>query len=116
MRAIAHGGCTDTATESPLDADPGRKIPCCTGYSGEPASVLRLAFESEALPALLLVTFYKYQNKTPRTRLISSAITTRNYLNKVSLAIFRQGFTWTHTRLVIFCGTSTKINWPKQTH
>ena len=33
MQTIAHGGCTDTARESALKADTGRKIPCCTGDS-----------------------------------------------------------------------------------
>ena len=28
MHAIAHGGCTNTATESALKVDSGRKIPC----------------------------------------------------------------------------------------
>ena len=33
VRAIAHGGCTDTVRESALKVDPGRKIPCGTGDS-----------------------------------------------------------------------------------
>ena len=30
MHSIAHGGCTDTVTESALEADSGREIPCRT--------------------------------------------------------------------------------------
>ena len=30
MHAIAHGGCTDTVRKSALEADSGKKIPCCT--------------------------------------------------------------------------------------
>ena len=33
LLAIAHGGCTDTARESALQVDSGRKIPCRTGVS-----------------------------------------------------------------------------------
>ena len=40
MHAIAHGACTDTVTESALEVDSGRKIPCRTGDSN-PASVWR---------------------------------------------------------------------------
>ena len=29
MHAIAHAGSMDTITESALEADPGRKMPCC---------------------------------------------------------------------------------------
>ena len=47
MHAIAHGSCTDIVRESALKADSGRKIPCRTGI--QPASVLRLAFQSDAI-------------------------------------------------------------------
>ena len=54
MHVIAHGGCTDTVRESALKADSGRKkIPCRT-RGLEPASVLRQAFQSDALPTELL--------------------------------------------------------------
>ena len=49
MHAIAHGGCTETVRESALEVDSGRKkfLP----HRGlEPASVLRLVFQSDALP------------------------------------------------------------------
>ena len=53
MHAVAHGGCTDTVRESALKADSGRKS-LVVSYRGiEPASVLRLAFWSDALPAEL---------------------------------------------------------------
>ena len=48
MQAIAHKGCTDTVRESALNLDSGRKIPRRTGT--QPASVLRLASQSDALP------------------------------------------------------------------
>ena len=53
MHAIAHGGCTDTVSESALEVGTGRKIPCHTGDSNPRESVLRLAFQSDALPAEL---------------------------------------------------------------
>ena len=52
MHAIAHGGCTDTVRGSALKVDSGRKNPL--PYRGsEPASVLRLACQSDALPTEL---------------------------------------------------------------
>ena len=47
MHAIAHGDCTDSVTESALEVDSGRKILCHT------VSVLRLAFQLDALPTEL---------------------------------------------------------------
>ena len=54
MHVIVHMGCTDTVTvrESALEAHSGRKIPCRTGGL-EPASALRQAFQTDALPAEL---------------------------------------------------------------
>ena len=49
MHAIAHGGCMDIVRESALEADSGREknLP----HRGlEPASVLRLVSQSNALP------------------------------------------------------------------
>ena len=49
MHAIAHGGCTDSVSESALKVDSGRKTPSL--HLGlEPSLVLRLAFQSDALP------------------------------------------------------------------
>ena len=51
MRAIAHGDCTDAVRESALEVDSGIKktLP----HRGlEPASVLRLALQSDALRQL----------------------------------------------------------------
>ena len=45
MHAIAHGGCTDTVRESALKVDTGKKSLAARGL--EPASVLRLAFQSD---------------------------------------------------------------------
>ena len=46
-------GCADTAGESALTVDCGRKIPCCTGDSNPHRAVLLLAFPSDALPTEL---------------------------------------------------------------
>ena len=48
MHAIACRGCTDTARESALKVDSGRKIPCRTGDSNP-----RLTFQSDTLPTEL---------------------------------------------------------------
>ena len=53
MQATAHGRCTDTVSESVLKADSGRKITCHLGArdsNPQPASLLRLAFQLDALP------------------------------------------------------------------
>ena len=55
MRAISHGGCAHTVRESALKVDTGRKCPCRTGRGLEPASALRLAFRSDALPVELSI-------------------------------------------------------------
>ena len=52
MHAIEHGGCADTERQSALEVDSGRKLPGLTGGI-EPASVLRLAFWTDALPSEL---------------------------------------------------------------
>ena len=49
LQAIAHGGCTDTVSESALEVDSGRKIPCSTGTRTHVISTLRLVFQSDAL-------------------------------------------------------------------
>ena len=46
MHAIAHGGCADTVRESALKADCGTEK---ENLGLEPASVLRLAFQSDVL-------------------------------------------------------------------
>ena len=51
MYAIAHGDCTNTVRESALEADSPRKLLSNRGL--EPAAVLRLAFQSDALPTEL---------------------------------------------------------------
>ena len=47
------GGGTDTVDESALEADFGRKMPNCGTGGLEPASVLRLALQSDTLPTEL---------------------------------------------------------------
>ena len=49
MHAIAHAGCTDTVRESALKGDTGRIENPLLHRALEPASVLRLAFQSDAL-------------------------------------------------------------------
>ena len=56
MYTIAQGGCTDTVRESALEIDCGRKILCRTGDPNPRQSVLRLAFQSDALPTELCLT------------------------------------------------------------
>ena len=56
MHAIAQGGCTDTVRESALEIDCGRKILCRTGDPNPRQSLLRLAFQSDALPTELCLT------------------------------------------------------------
>ena len=51
MHATAHGGCTDTVRESALEVDWEKNPLPHRGL--EPASVLRLAFQSDAVPAEL---------------------------------------------------------------
>ena len=70
MPAIAHGGCTDTVKESALEVDCGRNPLPHRGF--EPASVLNLAFQSDALPAEVfpcveLKAFYKIMTQKYRT-------------------------------------------------
>ena len=67
MQAIALGGCTDTVTESALEVDSGRKIPCCTGDSNPRQSVSRLAFQSDALPTELCLTPFNNVSVFPKT-------------------------------------------------
>ena len=50
MHAIAHYGCTDSVSESALKVVSGRKTPSLH-LRLEPALVLRLAFQSDAVPA-----------------------------------------------------------------
>ena len=50
MHATAHGSCTDTVRESALKIDSGRRKKTLPLLGPEPASVLRLAFQSDALP------------------------------------------------------------------
>ena len=53
MSAIAHGGCTDTVREHALRVD--------SSHRGlEPASALRLAFQSDVLPVERLCDFAPY--------------------------------------------------------
>ena len=73
MHATAHEGCTDTVKESALEVDCGEKNPL--PYRGlEPASVLSLAFQSDALPAgvfpppfVELKAFYNLMTQRYRT-------------------------------------------------
>ena len=61
MHAIAHGGCTDTVRESALEAEKKekRKKKKKLAHRGlEAASVLRLAFHSDALPTKLSPSFF----------------------------------------------------------
>ena len=51
MHAIAHGVCADTVRESALKVESGRKKNPLLHRGLEPASVLRLAFQPDALPA-----------------------------------------------------------------
>ena len=48
IHAIAHADCADTVRESALKVDCGRKKPM-PNWGPEPASVLRLAFQSDTL-------------------------------------------------------------------
>ena len=57
MHATAHGDCTDTARESALEADSGREKKSLTHKGFEPASVLHLAFQFDALPHELSPSF-----------------------------------------------------------
>ena len=57
MHVIAHEGGTDTVRESALQVDSRRKI-SCRSRGLEPASVLRLAFQSDALPTELFPTLF----------------------------------------------------------
>ena len=56
MYAIVHGGCTDTVRESALEVDWEKNPLPHLGF--EPASVLRLAFQSDALPTELSLHYY----------------------------------------------------------
>ena len=49
---VANGGCTDIVRESALKADSGQKNPL-PNRGPEPASILRLAFQSDAVPTEL---------------------------------------------------------------
>ena len=63
---IAHGGCTDTEKESALEVDSGRKNPLQYRLGLEPASVLRLVFQSDALPTELSRPLISYSALAPR--------------------------------------------------
>ena len=57
MPAIAHGGCTDNVRHSKLKVDSGSKNPLLH-HGLEPESVLRLSFQSDAVPAELSPPLY----------------------------------------------------------
>ena len=60
MHVIAHGGCTDTIRESALEDD-WEKNPLLN-WGLEPRSLLRLAFQMDALPTELSVPQSAYSN------------------------------------------------------
>ena len=62
MHVTAHRGCTDTVTESALEADSGRKIPCRTGDSNPrqycawlfTRTLYQLSYSRPSLPLMCL--------------------------------------------------------------
>ena len=58
----AHGSCTDTVRESALEVDCGKTNPL-PHHGLEPASVLRRAFQSDALPTELSPPLFCYEKR-----------------------------------------------------